>query len=301
MTGYLPEGRLLRSDENLQYLASIDALAEAMQRRCVIEAVAQRCDSEKNLHVKLGDFYGIIPRNETALGLAEGKTREIAILSRVGKPVAFRVVGLQANDGRLTPLLSRAAAQKGAREAIQALPPGTVLPATVTHLERFGAFVDIGCGLTSMIPIDRISLSRIAHPRCRFYPGQEIFAVYLGTDPVTGHIMLSHRELLGTWLENASQFAQGETVTGIVRGIQEYGIFVELAPNLTGLAEKCEGLEENQRVSVYIKSIQPDRKKIKLLVIGALEQGVEYTPLTYHVTEGNLSGWDYFSDLMASQ
>lgn len=301
MTNYLPEGRLVRSEENLQHLASIDTLAEAMQRRTVLEAVAQRCDSEKNLHVRLGDFYGVIPRDETALGLAEGKIREIAVLSRVGKPVAFRVVGLQANDGKLTPVLSRRAAQSAAQSAIQALPAGTILPATVTHLERFGAFVDIGCGLTSMIPIDRISVSRIGHPRYRFYPGQEILAVYLGIDPVTGHILLSHRELLGTWQENAAQFTPGETVTGIVRGIQEYGVFVELAPNLTGLAEKCDGLEENQRVSVYIKSIQTDRRKIKLLIIDPLEKGVEYTPFTYHTQEGCLAGWDYFSDLMESQ
>ena len=301
MLEYLPEGRLIHSEENRRNLAGIDALAETMQQRRVVEALAVRCDSEKNLHVRLGDFSGVILREETALGLMEGAVREISVLTRVGKPVAFRVVGLQANDGKLTPVLSRRAAQAGARRAIQVLEEGAVIPATVTHLERFGAFVDIGCGLTSMIPIDRISVSRICHPRCRFYPGQEILAVYAGVEPESGHILLSHRELLGTWRENAEQFAAGETVTGVVRGIQDYGVFVELAPNLTGLAERYPGVEENQRVSVYIKSIQPERRKIKLLIIGALEKGVEYTPCTYRTREGNLAGWDYFSDLMVSQ
>lgn len=298
---YLPEGRLLQQEENLRWVSGIDALAEAMQRRTIIEAVAQRCDSEKNLHIRLGNFQGVIPRNETALGLSEGTVREIAVISRVGKPVSFRVVGLQANDGTLTPILSRRAAQLDARNAICALPVGSVIPATVTHMERFGAFVDIGCGLTSMIPIDRISVSRIAHPKYRFSAGQEIFGVYRGVDPVTGHILLSHRELLGTWRENAAQFSAGETVTGIVRGIQDYGIFVELAPNLTGLAEQCEGVKENQRVSVYIKSIQPERKKIKLMIIGALEEDTQLLPFQYQTTQGNCAEWDYFSDLMASQ
>lgn len=301
MIDYLPEGRLLHRKENQYALENIDTLAEAMRRHTVLEAMAERCDSQKNLHLRLGQWTGVIPRDETALGLREGKVREIAVLSRVGKPVAFRVLGLEANDGKLTPLLSRRAAQSSALEAIRKLPTGTVLDATVTHLESFGAFVDIGCGLTSMIPIDRISVSRIPHPRCRFRPGQQIRAVLLGTDPETGHVLLSHRELLGTWAENAAHFAPGETVTGIVRGIQDYGIFVELAPNLTGLAECCPGIEENQRVSVFIKSIQPDRRKIKLLIIDALEKGVEFTPFSYPPEQKNPAQWRYDSDLTFSQ
>lgn len=301
MIDYLPEGRLLHRKENQYALENIDTLAEAMRRHTVLEAMAERCDSQKNLHLRLGQWTGVIPRDETALGLREGKVREIAVLSRVGKPVAFRVLGLEANDGKLIPLLSRRAAQSSALEAIRKLPTGTVLDATVTHLESFGAFVDIGCGLTSMIPIDRISVSRIPHPRCRFRPGQQIRAVLLGTDPETGHVLLSHRELLGTWAENAAHFAPGETVTGIVRGIQDYGIFVELAPNLTGLAECCPGIKENQRVSVFIKSIQPDRRKIKLLIIDALEKGVEFTSFSYPPEPKNPAQWRYDSDLTFSQ
>ncbi len=156
--------------------------------------------------------------------------------------------------------------------------------------------MDIGCGLTSMIPIDRISVSRITHAKCRFYPGQEIQAVLTGVAPENGHILISHRELLGTWRENAAQFSPGETVTGIVRGIQDYGVFVELTPNLTGLAESVPGVQENQRVSVYIKAIQPDRHKIKLLIIEPLEEDVAYTPFTYLTAPGNLADWRYHSD-----
>lgn len=281
MNAYLPEGHRIQTAENNSYLASIDTLAQAMEDRVVLEGWAERCDREKNLHVRLGDFYGLIPREETALGLTEGTLREIAVLARVGKPVCFRVVGLQANDGTLTPILSRRGAQLAARAHLRSLPPGTVVDATVTHMERFGAFVDVGCGLSSMIPLDRISLSRIDHPCRRFRLGQQIRAVYAGYDEARSHVLLSHRELLGTWEENAAGFHPGETVTGVVRGIQPYGIFIELAPNLTGLAEYTEGLVENQRVSVFIKSIQPQRNKLKLLIIEALEQETAPSPLHY--------------------
>ena len=119
MIDYLPEGRLLHREENRQALESIDTLAEAMRRRTVLEAMAERCDSQKNLHVRLGRWSGVIPRDETALGLREGTVREIAVLARVGKPVAYQVIGLEANDGKISPLLSRRTAQNSPHDAIQ--------------------------------------------------------------------------------------------------------------------------------------------------------------------------------------
>ena len=44
---------------------------------------------------------------------------------------------------------------------ISKLIPGDIIPARITHLEAFGAFADIGCGIVSLLPIDTISVSRI--------------------------------------------------------------------------------------------------------------------------------------------
>ena len=82
------------------------------------------------------------------------------------------------------------------------------------------------------------------------------------------------------------------TVPGIVRGIKPYGVFVELTPNFTGLAELCPGLEENQRVSVYIKAIQPEKHKVKLLVIDRLPPAPPPRS-RYFVTGGHLDAWRY--------
>jgi Fe-S cluster assembly ATP-binding protein len=59
-------------------------------------------------------------------------------------------------------------------EYISKLACGDVIPAKVTHLEPFGCFADIGCGIVSLIPIDAISVSRISHPGDRFFNGQDI-------------------------------------------------------------------------------------------------------------------------------
>lgn len=171
--------------------------------------------------------------------------------------------------------------------------PGLVIPAQITHLAPFGAFADIGCGVVALLPLASISTAHIRHPRERFAMGQRIFAVVQEIDRAARRITLSHKELLGTWLENAADFRPGDTVTGILRGKHPYGQFVELTPNLSGLTDTPQALPEGSAVSVRIRSIQPERQKIRLQVIRVLGPAAFPTPLPYRITGGSVRGWRY--------
>lgn len=287
---FLPEGRLRFTKENQELCASREGLLRALEEKRVLEGLTLLCDAEHDLVVRVGEFTGLIPHDEAALGIAEGTTREIAILSRVGKPVCFTVEALEGTSL----LLSRRHAQQMALDHLMAhWSPGDVVPVTVTHLEPFGAFVDVGCGIPSLLSLEQISVSRIPHPRLRFTVGQTLLAVVTGLDPDRGRITLSHKALLGTWEENAAAFTPGMTVPGTVRGIKNYGVFVELTPNLSGLAEPWPELDEGERVSVYLKAIQPDRHKIKLLIIDRLPPEPVPPPPHYYFEGPHLESWRY--------
>jgi len=163
--------------------------------------------------------------------------------------------------------------------------------ARITHLETFGAFCDIGCGVVALLPIDAISVSRISHPRDRFSVGEDI-RVIIKSISEDGKITLSHKELLGTWQQNADKFSQGQTVSGVVRSVEDYGIFVELAPNLAGLAELKSGVRAGQQASVYIKNILPEKMKIKLIVIDSFDT-VYTPPIEYFYLDKKINRWDY--------
>ena len=288
---YLPEGFRLNTPEN-RWVNTPAAMDQAGEEEQILEGIVTRCDCAHNLVVDCNGITGLIPRSEAALGLSSGRTREIALLSRVGKPVCFQVIG--EGDGQY--LISRAKVQqKALNYLMEHLLPGDVISARVTHLEPFGAFVDIGCGLTSLVGIEHISVSRIAHPAERFYPGQWIHVAVRGVDPSLGRVHLTHRELLGTWLENARRFSPGETVSGVVRGNEDYGVFVELSPNLSGLAERKEGVASGDGVSVYIKSILPEKMKVKLILIDKLESAPStlIRPEDYQITQGRLQHFLY--------
>ena len=297
MTEYLPEGGIINSAANKAALQNILSLQSAQQNGTILEAKAAVCTAGHDLLLDLGDIKGVIPRTEGAIGIESGETRDIAIISRVNKPICFRVLGFEHDgSGRKRAICSRRAAQESCvSEYLSKLVPGDVIPAAVTHMESFGCFADIGCGISSLLPIDSISISRIGHPSDRFRTGQNIFVVLSGRDE-SGRICLSHKELLGTWEENAAAFSPGETVGGIIRSVEDYGVFVELTPNLAGLAEPCPMLHPGQQASVYVKSLIPEKMKIKLIIVDAFDGDNAPSPLCYYITEGHIDRWQYSPD-----
>ncbi len=276
MTDFLPEGCLIENQENNMYMESVSSLCEAYREQRILEARATVCDANHNLTVDLGCIRGIIPRKEGALGIREGRVRDIAVISRVNRPVSFVITGFDRDEsGATVATLSRELAQKRCMESyVSTLSVGDVVNARITHLETFGAFADIGCGIVALMPIDAISVSRIEHPKERFTVGMDIKAVIKSIE--NGRISLSHKELLGTWQENAVNFRAGETVAGVIRSVENYGAFVELAPNLAGLAESKDGIRVGQQASVYIKSIIPEKMKVKLIIVETFDY--KYSP-----------------------
>lgn len=293
MKEFYPEGWLNSTTENKKNMCTASALSAAILSETVIESVATMCDQEHNLIVNLGCMKGIIPRNEGAIGIDNGTTRDIALISRVGRPISFIVTELKTdNNGVLYALLSRKKAQEKCLEHLLAnYQIGDIIDAKITHLESFGVFCDIGCGNIALLPIDSVSVARVFHPSDRFKLNQNIKVIIKDISP-DGKITLSHKELLGTWEENAAFFSQGQTVTGIIRSIEDYGAFVELAPNLAGLAELKSGIHEGQQASVYIKSIIPEKMKIKLIIIDSFDS--HYVPdINYFYTDNSIKNWQY--------
>ncbi len=289
---YRSEG--IERPEDAVYFKSEQSLMRACEEKVILQARCCLCDSGHNLYVDLGCMRGYIPREEVALGIREGTVKDVAIITRVNKMVSFVVKGFAEIEDQRVAMLSRREAQEECLEyLLETVQAGDVVDVRVTHLEQFGAFVDMGCGVVSMIPIDRISVSRIRHPNHRFTCGMNLRAVVLEKDYENKRFLLSHKELLGTWAENVKGFEAGQTVSGIIRSVENYGIFVELTPNLAGLAELTEYAEPDRYVGVYIKSIIPEKMKVKLAVVDLGDPINKPTPFTYYFDGDHLDRWIY--------
>ncbi len=301
MNQYKPEGMLIKTSKNYEYTSSLSGLERALERGAILEATAILCDHNFDLHVELGaGVRARIPRDEVQYVPSGEVPKDIAILTRVGKVVCFKVMGIERGESGIpTVLLSRRAAQRECLiNYVEGLIPGDIIPARITHLESFGAFVDIGCGITSLMCIDCISVSRIDHPSARLEVGMTVHTVIKSIDE-RGRIYVSVKELLGSWEENAARFSEGQTVRGIVRSVEDYGVFVELSPNLAGLAEYRADARAGQSAAVYIKSIIPEKMKVKLIIIDLRDEPPRICPPEYFVdveSVSHIASWKYSPD-----
>ena len=293
---YLPEGSLISTHENKEYLSSLQGLERARIEGKILEGMVQKCDSKTlSLQLDLYGIRGVIYKEECLFGTS---IKDIAIITRVGKAVAFKVMQIKKDEnGCPYAILSRREAQRECMENyIMDLIPGDIIPAKITHFEPFGAFLDIGCGISSLISIDSVSVSRIESPRQRFSEREELKVVVKSIDYETGRVYASTKELFGTWEENANYYSAGQTVSGIVRSIESYGIFVELSPNLAGLAELKDGVNVGDGCAVYIKSIMPEKMKIKLVIIDTYENITMDMKKHYFIDTdkvNHIDGWTY--------
>ena len=106
---FLPEGTRLNTPEN-RAVSTRAAMEKAAEEQRILEGVVTMCDASHNLIVDFNGMTGLIPRSEAAMGVESGETKEIAVLSRVGKPVCFQIIG----EGAGQYLFSRARVQQRA-------------------------------------------------------------------------------------------------------------------------------------------------------------------------------------------
>lgn len=262
---FMPEGW-----EECNCNASEEQLLNAISTGEIFQGKVSKCDSNYNLYVDLGNnLKGVIPREEVeAVNVDEtGFPKPNICISKVNRFVQFKVKDI---DSKKNYILSRKEVGEEALNWItNDLQEGMIVNGIVKSIQPYGVFVEIGGGIVGLLHIEDISIARIKTPAERLKIGQKINVMIKCIDRKLERVILTYKELLGSWEDNVKDFTEGETVTGIARETEKSknGIFVELKPNLVGMAEYKDGIEYGQNVDVFIKKIIPDRKKIKLLIV----------------------------------
>lgn len=233
----------------------------------VFQGIVESCDENYNLYVKLDNGQqGIIPRCEVeAFNLDEnGLPKSNLCIGKVHKYIQFKIK--ENNENNL--ILSRKDLQKDIVASIKRdLQEGQIINGIVKNITSYGAFIDIGGGVVGLVHIEDLSVSRIKSPFDRVKIGQKLNIMVKSIDRDTGRVSLSYKDTLGTWKENADKYSVGMQAKGIVRQTEKNknGIFVELTPNLVGMAEYKEGLSYGDKVNVFIKKIDYEKQKVKLI------------------------------------
>ncbi|MCI8443986.1 MAG: 30S ribosomal protein S1 [Clostridia bacterium] len=245
-------------------------LNQYLENNQILQGLVKECDSNYNLYVNFENgLNGVIPREEIeGINLQEDGLPKVNLCTgKVHKFVQFKVKEI---DSQNRVILSRKQVQEEALSWVKNdLKVGDKVTGIVKSIKPYGAFIEIGGGVVGLAHIEDLSVARIKTPYERVKIGQKVEVMVKSINREQGKIILSYKETLGSWEENAQKFTSGIKVKGKVRETEKNknGIFIELTPNLVGMAEYEEGLKYGQEVEVYIKKIDTNRKKVKLVIV----------------------------------
>lgn len=154
---------------------------------------------------------------------------------------------------------------------------GSRVKGKVRNLVDYGAFVELEEGLDGLVHISDISWTRkIIHPKEQLKKGQEVEAVVLSVDKQNRKIALGLKQLLpDPWPEIANEYPNGIILDGVITKIVNFGVFVELRPDLEGLihiselrqdsAAKLDALYKvGQKIRIRVLKVDVEQKKIAL-------------------------------------
>ncbi len=214
---FIPEGWL----EDFSPVTK-DSLINAIKTGEVMQGIVNKCDSNYNLYVDFGNnIKGIIPRDEIeAVNIDEtGFPKPNICASKVNKYVQFKVKDVDKKDYFI---LSRRAVGKDALNWIkQDVKAGQIVKGIVKSIKPYGVFVEIGGGIVGLLHIEDISVARIKTPLERLSIGQKINVMIKSIDYKLERVVLSYKELLGSWEDNVKEFEEGTTVVGIAREVEK--------------------------------------------------------------------------------
>jgi len=222
----------------------------------------------------------------------------------VGQRLRFRVTQIGAGGrnvvvSRRQLLEEEAAAQAAA--VWERLTVGAVVRGTVTSLRDFGAFVDLG-GVEGLVHVTELGYGRPSHPSEVVQVGQEVEAQVVKLERATeggrDRISLSLRALAADpWLSAAERFPAGTSVRGVVRRLEPFGAFIELAPGLDGLVHvsrmSLQGrvshpknvVKIGDEVEVTIVALEPEKRRISLSMVEGARRAREDAEAASHREE----------------
>ncbi len=199
--------------------------------------------------------------------------------SLIGLKDKFRVLKMDAL--RTNAIVSRRAIQSDTiaaaqREAMKNISLGAVLEGTVKNITDYGVFVDLG-GIDGLLHVTDLSWKRVNHPRELVHVGEKIQVKVIQFDAESHRISLGMKQLEEDPWETASRaFNVGDTVSGKVSSLTDYGAFIDLGNNIEGLVHMSElswtnknihpskVLQNGQDVNVVVLGIDQDKRRISL-------------------------------------
>ena len=261
--------------------AGAGMLEEAYHEKIPVEGLVEK-EIKGGFEIKIGAFRAFCPYSKM------GEKRSDNSADYIGKHLSFKIQEYKDN-GRSILVSNRVIHEEARRERLEALKQtlqeGMVVTGSITSIQSFGAFVDLG-GVQALLPVSEISRSRVEDIQALLSVGQEIQASILKIDWPSERISLSMKSLLADpWDMAKERYPVGSKHAGKVIRLADFGAFVSLEPGIDGLVHISEiskassygtgrepALKLGQALSVEILGVDQSNRRISLKPATTVEE-----------------------------
>ena len=227
-------------------------LEEAYRSGIPVEGTVEQ-ETKGGFLVKLGNSRAFCPYSQ--MGLRRVENAEIY----VGQRLPFRV--MEFREGGRNILLSHrqvleAEREQRKEELQKTLKVGDRVKGTVTSIQKFGAFVDIG-GIEGLIPGSEIGWGDVRDIHGHLSAGQQVEVVIKNLDWAKERYSFSLKDALpDPWEQAAGRFAEGSIHKGVVSRLADFGAFVTMAEGIDGLVH-ISNLGAGRKINHPREVVQP--------------------------------------------
>jgi small subunit ribosomal protein S1 len=193
-------------------------------------------------------------------------------------------------------------------------PEKTILSGKVTNITDYGCFVEIESGVEGLVHVSEMDwTNKNIHPTKVVQLGDEVKVMILNIDEERCRISLGLKQCKSNpWKNFATQYEKNEQITGKIKSITDFGIFVGLEGGIDGLIhlsdiswndnaeELIRKYKKNQEIKTIILSIDSERERISL-GIKQLKEDPFNLFLSKHSKKSVVSGEIIHVDLKKAQ
>jgi small subunit ribosomal protein S1 len=259
---------LLEKERDEQKTKTLQTLEEGKVVKGVIKNI-----TEYGAFVDLGGIDGLLHITD----MSWGRVNHPSEIFQVGDDVTVRVIKYNPETERVSLGLKQTQEDPWSH-AEEAYPPGKKVRGKVQSITDYGAFVELEPGVEGLIHVSEMSWTKkVKHPSKMLEVGQEIECQVLEVDANSKRISLGLKQLEpDPWTLFTEKYKPGDKITGKVRSITDYGVFIGIEEGVDGMVHKSDVswtskvqnpsdmYKKGDEVEAIILSINHDEKKVSL-------------------------------------
>src|SRR5450432_3516274 len=255
-----------------EFSAERSALMDNLQEGAVVKGSVKNL-TDYGAFVDLGGIDGLLHITD----MAWKRVKHPSEVVKVGDEIDVRILKFDRERQRVSLGIKQLGADPWQNIA-RRYPPNTRLWGKVTNIADYGCFVEIEEGVEGLVHVSEMDwTNKNVNPAKVVHVGQEVEVMVLDIDEERRRISLGVKQCkTNPWKEFAENYSRGDKVSGQIKSITDFGIFIGLAGGIDGLVhlsdiswdmpdeEAVRSYQKAQQVDAMVLSIDPERERISL-------------------------------------